>query len=54
LPFDLAIGTIAGKKLEIHVAEVQVGEPSEVILSNKTRGMELTLQIIHNPTIVEK
>lgn len=52
--FALSLGTVAGRKLDINVAEVQAGEPSEVILDNKTRGMELTLQIVHNPTITEK
>ena len=54
VPFAVECGVVAGKILAATVAEVQVGEPNEVILSNKKRGIELMLQIVHNPQIVEK
>ena len=53
-PFSLKLGTIPGKILEIYVAEVQPQDPVEIILPNKTRGMELTMNILHGPKLTEK
>ncbi|EIJ33319.1 hypothetical protein [Thiothrix nivea] len=54
LPFAFSIGSVAGKKLDVTVAEVQMGELSEIILPNNSRGVEFSLNILHNPVIVEK
>ena len=54
VPFALVVGSTPGQILEIRADEVQVGEPVEVALGNGKLGMQVTLAIVHNPTIVEK